>query len=280
MGRTHRSHLIHRIRLLVLGAMTTAGVVATHAAPPDARPLAIDAPAFLANPATGDITVDIAQWFQDAFPFNETAGLPGTAAFDTTSALVVSGLDIAQLTGDYQRYDVPGDTIVANAAGSDVRMDLVFRIKPGVGNYVTVGTASSGLRRVPTATVAVSPGDGSWWGTWLALPGEFATPGASALHAAWPGGWNPNVWMSARCDTAQINLFPVEAAGVNAQIDPARWMSAYHESDPHLAILGIPHHECFLIDTLGPATPPTSRARVSPPGCSPIRRARATTAVR
>ncbi len=30
-------------------------------------------------------------------------------------------------------------------------------------------------------------------------------------------------------------------------------MSAYHESDPHLAILGIPRHECFLIDTLGPA---------------------------
>ncbi len=202
---------------------------------------------------TSPISVSIWDWFQDAFPFNETAGLPGTAAFDTTSALVVSGLNIAQATRNQYRYDVPGDTIVANAAGSDVRMDLVFRIKPGPGNYVTVGTASSGLRRVPTATAAVSPGDGSWWGTWRALPGEFATPGGSALHAAWPGGWNPNVWMSARCDTAQINLFPVEAAGVNARIDPARWMSAYHESDPHLAILGIPRHECFLIDTLGPA---------------------------
>jgi hypothetical protein len=211
------------------------------------------------------LTADIWDWFQDTFPFNETAGLPGTAAFDTTSALIRSGLNIAQTTGNPMRYDVPGDSIVVCAPGEDVRVDLVFRIKPGVGNYITVGSPMSGLRAVPTSTAPASADPNSFWTQYQSVPGAFATPGAAALDAAWPGGWNPHVWRSARCDTAQLGLFPVDGAGVGPALDPMRWMSTYHESDPHLAALGIPRRLCFLVDTLGPANSTNITCATVPP---------------
>jgi hypothetical protein len=47
------------------------------------------------------MNVDIWQWIQDAFPANETAGLPGTAAFDTCAARICTGINIAQSTGEW-----------------------------------------------------------------------------------------------------------------------------------------------------------------------------------
>ncbi len=206
------------------------------------------------------MSVDIWNWINDAFPFNETAGLPGTANFDTTSALLRTGFNIAQTTGDAFRYDVPGDSVVINAADSPtepIRLDMVFRIKPGVGNYITIGVPTSGLRAVPTSTAAA--GAGSFWGQFISTPGEFATPGSAALDAGWPGGWNPNVWRSARCDTAQVGLFPVAArgfgdVGTNDKLDANVWMSSFHESDAHYTTLGISKHKCFIVDTLGGTT--------------------------
>src|SRR5262249_827176 len=61
---------------------------------------------------------DIWQWTQDTFPANETAGLPGSAAFDTTTALIKNGINTAQATGNELRFDIPGDTtsVVASNA--------------------------------------------------------------------------------------------------------------------------------------------------------------------
>ncbi|HET9327922.1 MAG TPA: hypothetical protein VFQ05_14240, partial [Candidatus Eisenbacteria bacterium] len=103
----------------------------------------------------GTIKVEPRNWFQDTFTSNETIVAPTFGAYDTTSAWIRTGLNLAQLTGDMNRQDLPGDTVVAEAPGSGLRLDLVFRILPGVGNYVTIGNRNSPLRLVPTSTTRV-----------------------------------------------------------------------------------------------------------------------------
>lgn len=189
----------------------------------------------------------IGQWINDTFPFNDDDALPGTAAFDTCAALLKTGINIAPLTGDLLRFDVPADTTVIAASGDGMRLDLVFRILPGPGNYVVAGNRSSGLRRVPTSAVAASGGDGSFWGEYLANAGEFGTPGGH------PGGtWSADVWNSARCDTAERNLFPVLGGGKAPGPSPGLWATMYHEDDPKFATLGILKNRCFLVDPDGP----------------------------
>jgi hypothetical protein len=51
----------------------------------------------------GTVSADIWQFINDTFPANETAGLPGTAAFDTTTGLIRTGLNTAQATGNALR---------------------------------------------------------------------------------------------------------------------------------------------------------------------------------
>ena len=93
--------------------------------------------------------------------------------------------------------------IKANGAGDSIRVDMLFRINPGPGNYVTVGNVASGLRQVPSAAAAVTPGDGSFWDMLKTEPGSLASgsPSAVAQHAAAPSGFSSLVWNSARCDT-------------------------------------------------------------------------------
>jgi hypothetical protein len=52
-------------------------------------------------------------------------------------------------------------------------------------------------------------------------------------------------------DTADSNLLPIELRSINTPVQKGTYATIYHESDPHLANLGIPHHKCFLVDTLG-----------------------------
>ena len=195
------------------------------------------------------ISIDIWDWYNDAFPVNETSGLPGSgAAFDTCAAWIQTARNQAPATGNTLRFDVPGDSIyikAQNATGTGLRMDCVFRILPGPGNYVIIGNKASALRKVPTSTVAAVSGDNSFWGQYLANNGEYGTPGGH------PGGvWSPNVWNSARCDTVELNLFPVEGYGGNIEgIQADFWQSTLHESDPHFGALGIVKNRCFLVDT-------------------------------
>ncbi len=209
------------------------------------------------------ISADPWDLFNDTFPANETPGLPGTAAFDTTTALIKIGLNVSDARGDLFRYAVPGDSLTVTAAGDSMRLDLVFRLLPGVGNFQTVGDASSGLRKDPTNPGAgtVTPGDGTFFGSFMASPGAFSgLPGAInagaavAAHAAAPSGWNETVWNSARMDTAEIYghaMFPVQ--GRNAGLPPTGtiWCSTYHETElAARPTLGIPRNRCFMIDTL------------------------------
>ncbi len=92
----------------------------------------------------GPIRLDPWQVMADAFPANETPLLP-LAQFDTTSALIVGPRNVAPATGDQLRFCVQPDTVLIAARdvtgpadpvlGHATRLDLVFRILPGPGNY-------------------------------------------------------------------------------------------------------------------------------------------------
>jgi hypothetical protein len=205
------------------------------------------------------VTADIWQWINDAFPANETPGLPGTASFDTAAAHLKTGLNIAQSTNNNLRFDVPGDSTVLTSSGA-ARMDLAFRILPGPGNYEPVGRPDLGtIVRRPDSRAVVTKGDGSFWDQYRQTPGDFASPSAVVLHHSALGGWDPNVWNSARCDTAERNLFARQTAlfGDNVLGGPFGsfdWMATYHESDPHYATLGVSHNRCFVTSLSAPST--------------------------
>jgi hypothetical protein len=219
----------------------------------------------------GTVSSEIWQFVNDTFPANESGGLPGTAAFDTTTGLIRTGLNTAQATGNALRFDIPGDSSVVSAANatlgtaddpalSSVRVDLVFRILPGPGNYriaagrsmapggnVVFGT----LLQVPTnqANAAVA-GDASFWGQYMADPGLVSR----GTHTG-PGGWDPLTWNSCRMDTVELNIFPVGGAvPTGTALTPGRYQTTIHESDPKFATLGVNKFVCFVADTTKSAT--------------------------
>jgi hypothetical protein len=203
------------------------------------------------------MSVDIWDWLNDAFPANETPGLPGNGAqFDTAAALVKTGRNIAQETGSPLRFDVPGDSVVIVGTQGVARVDMVFRILPGPGNYEPVGRPDVGtITRRPDSRALVTDNDGSFWDEYRRIPGDFASPNASALHHAAAGGWDPNVWNGARCDTAEMNLMALQARGIfGGPPDALRWMSTLHESDPHFNALGIVKNLCFVTAPTAPVT--------------------------
>jgi hypothetical protein len=187
------------------------------------------------------ITMSIWERFQDQFPFNETITPGDNASFDTTTALMKNGLNIvapAEAPGV-----VAGDSIVVtspwNGDGitTGTRLDLVFRIDPGPGNYTVKGNRSSALVNKDPAH--------PFFAAYLANNGQFGTPGGH------PGGvWNKNVWNSARMDSADANLYPVTSRSIGGAIEPT-WQGTLHESDPKYNTLGIDHNLCFLVDPNG-----------------------------
>ena len=205
------------------------------------------------------LTASIWDWINDAFPANETAGLPGTANFDTCGAHVMTGVNNAQATNDNNRFDVPGDSVAVSSSANTARVDMVFRILPGPGNYEPKGRPDIGtIVRRPDNRAIVTKGDGSFWDQYRQIPGDFASPNAIVLHHNAVGGWDPNVWNSARCDTSEVSVFARQAPGsANVQggpLDATVWSSTYHESDPHFNTLGISHPRCFVTSATAPVT--------------------------
>jgi hypothetical protein len=213
--------------------------------------------------APAPIAASIWDLYNDTFPANETAGLPAFAVkFDTTAALIKTGLNTAQVTGNLLRFNVPGDSVAVTAFGTSTRVDMIFRILPGPGNYVNVGRPDlSTLRRTPASAVAISgavANSSNFWESYLANNGTKGTPGG---HAG--GIWNANVWNSARCDTSEGGVFAVQARGIlGGPADDALFDSQYHESELNIApnpahadpypvftqrsALGVSRHRCYL----------------------------------
>ncbi len=207
------------------------------------------------------LTVDIWQFIQDSFPFNQTPGIAHLpAAFDTTTVLIKSGLNIAPFTGNTNRFDVPGDTTVVFAPGASVRVDLVFRVLPGPGNYIdpALGVASQ-LKAVPSAAAAIPTpvsGVANFWSNYMFLNGSHGSPGGHPTATSGPLSgqrvWSPHVWNSPRCDTAELNVFQLHKRGVIHPSELMMFMSAYHEDElasAHRGALGIPRNLCFVSDS-------------------------------
>ena len=206
----------------------------------------------------GTASVSIWELFNDAFPANETPGLAGSTAFDTTTALIKGGRNIAPATGDMLALDVAADSITVSAANisatapdsNRTRLDLVFRILPGPGNYKDVvgrifpPSAGMQLLQVPTnqTNVAVA-GDPSFWGQYMAAPGAYS---AGDHH----GGtyWDYLTWNSARMDTTERNYLPVASPILASSLTPGNYMTTYHELDPKFATLGYNKFKCFVVN--------------------------------
>jgi hypothetical protein len=179
---------------------------------------------------------------QDQFPWNEGVPPGDNAGFDTTAALMNSGLNIVAPEED--PGVVAGDSIVyaapyeGDGVASGTRLDLVFRIDPGPGNYVVKGNRASALvNRDPAHP---------FFAAYLADNGTFGT------HGGHGGTWNRHVWNSARMDSAEMNLYPIVSRGLGNPVSPG-WMSTLHEADPRFATLGIQRNVCFLVNPAGPA---------------------------
>jgi hypothetical protein len=210
------------------------------------------------NPTT--LVSDIWEFINDAFPANETATLPNSANFDTATALIKGGVNGAPSTGNALRFDVMNDTILVKAPnvtgstdptfGNQTRVDMVFRILPGPGNYATAvartfpPTASMPLLRVPTNQAnAASAGDGSFWGTYMAAPGKFSKGNHNS-----GAYWDYLTWNSARIDTSESNIFPVTGK-IGTGLTAGTFANMLHEDDPNFATLGITKFRCFVVDT-------------------------------
>ncbi len=212
------------------------------------------------------LALDVGNLFNDAFPVRSTDANPDPdptltppfASFDTMAAQVRSGFNIGLQTGSLvpglQRGSIAGDSIVVTGPGNDVRVDVVFRVLPGVGNYRTVGCRNSGLRKRPDlgggAGNAATAGDGSWWGAWMADNGGVGTGGNGTSGPGHAGGvWDIHRWNSARIDTSQTMLFDCDGLQGNlSNLQLGFYMSTYHEQDPKYATQGIPKNRCFIID--------------------------------
>ncbi len=208
----------------------------------------------------GNASASIWNLFNDTFTFNETAGLPGTPAFDTTTALIKAGVNNAPSTGDLSRFDIPSDTAwvtAANVTGgpSATRVDLLFRILPGPGNYqIAAGrsypliTSMVLLQKPQDQSTAAVAGDASFWGQYLQDPGAFGTAGGHNSGTF----WDPMTWNSARMDTVEINIFPVTGSkpgAISPAITGGRYMTYYHDLDPKFSTLGFDKFRCFVVDT-------------------------------
>ena len=209
------------------------------------------------------IGIDIWFLYHDTFPANDNALLVGIpAAFDTTVALIRNGLNNAPATGNTSRFDVPGDTTVVNAEGDSVRMDLVFRILPGPGNYVNAALGVNSALRVnanaASPIVVAAANSPNFWASYMSNNGARGT-GAGAGHPTAVSGalagskiWSPQVWNSARMDTAQANVFQMQGRGVIQPAGAGVFMTAYHEDELNSATrsaLGLSRNICFLADT-------------------------------
>jgi len=183
-----------------------------------------------------------AMWlrFQDQFPFNEGVTPGDNASFDTTTALMNNGLNIVVpseapgvVAGDSIAVDSPytGDGVTTGT-----RVDLIFRIDPGPGNYTVKGNRASALVNKDPAH--------PFFASYLANNGAFGTPGGHG------GTWNRNVWNSARMDSADLNMYPIVSRSIGGPTPPS-WQGTLHEQDPRYATLGIDRTLCFLLDPNG-----------------------------
>jgi hypothetical protein len=185
------------------------------------------------------ITAQFWNLLGDTFPFNEDIA-PGSSGFDTTTALIKGGLNNAARNGG--QGVIISDTLAVisafvSGAGQPTRLDMLFRIFPGPGNYSDPGNMGSPL-------IEKDPSH-PFWATYSASPGPFS----KGTHPV--GGWDPTTWNSARMDSADNGtISPLVGRELGIPADDA-WQGTLHEDDPNYLTLGISRRICFLVDPTG-----------------------------
>jgi hypothetical protein len=264
-----------RIYIQQLSRCFTTSLTAANCSPTTApfNGIYYDNISFLMVDAAPPAPLSISIWdlTSDAFPSNRNDGLV-PAGFDTCAAHVRVGINGSQ-AGGTGRPSIPNDTTFVTAPGPNVRMDMVFRILPGPGNYVQVGNRASGVAQradqgqtpdngagARTAASAADFTNGAlstshkFWGAYLSDNGVYGSPGG---HPS--GSWSEHVWNSARMDSAERNLFPAtENNGNLGGIIAGVYASMLHEGDgdpgagtrdsDKFANLGILKNRCFLVN--------------------------------
>ncbi len=198
------------------------------------------------------LAISIWNLINDAFPINPSAGLI-PSAFDTCGAEVRIGLNVAAQIGSTLRPAIAGDSVIVTAGGDGKRVDMVFRILPGPGNYVTTGTKASGVARRPDGKnsagtfigkVQATPGDGTFFGEYMNNTGAF---GSQTQHPSGGTVWSQHVWNSARMDTIENNLFPTKDNGSVIGLTSGLYAGMYNELDPKFSTLGISKNRCYKV---------------------------------
>lgn len=201
--------------------------------------------------------VSIWDLYNDTFPANDNVALVGFPdRFDTTTAHVKSGINTAPAAG-LLRHSVPGDSVAViggDLEATGVRVDMIFRILPGPGNYVNPNNGlTSRLRKLPNAVTEVVNApvitSNNFWESYLANNGSFGTAGGHPTNGLGQKVWNPNVWNSARLDTSEAaGVFAFQGRGLlGGPGDPGLWMSTLHETElASRTGLGVTRHRCFV----------------------------------
>jgi hypothetical protein len=187
---------------------------------------------------------------------NSTVSVAPGEAFDTTGAQVRIGINTAGQTGNTSRPVVTGDSMVITVNGGNHRVDMLFRIKPGPGNFVTTGHMNTGLAKTPNGKVpATNSGvDNDFFSSYMTRNGYFGsgTP-ASGDPNGGPGhgaSWNIHLWNSARMDTVENNLYPTANNGTVIGLTPGVYASMYHEGG---TVPGDIDQQRFNSNTFNPA---------------------------
>jgi hypothetical protein len=199
------------------------------------------------------LDIDIWDWYSDAFPRNEEVAT-ATTAFDTCGALIFSARQMATATTDANRPNISADSMYLKgtvSSANEMRVDCIFRIFPGPGNYVIVGDKTSGVRKVPTSVTPATGADvTSFFDSYMANPGLYS----KGTHGV--GTWNVDTWNSVRCDTVETNIFPAEGCVGNLPgIRVNNWASMIYDGtddpDDRLGTVAVPHlgivkNRCWL----------------------------------
>ncbi len=196
--------------------------------------------------------------FQDQFPVNEGVAPGDNASFDTTTAYIKTSNNTIAPQGSVGL--TAGDSLMVRSEytgdgfATGTRVDLIFRIDPGPGNYTVKGNRASALVNKD----ATHP----FFASYLANNGPFGTPGGHG------GTWNRHVWNSARMDSAELNTYPINPRAIGNPVPP-QWMGTLHESEYGPGgprdNLGIVAAVCFLENPEGPNDETNIDCSGSPP---------------
>src|SRR5262245_17443297 len=207
-------------------------------------------------PPPAPIAIPIWMLINDAFPMNSTVSVAPGAAVTPPGAQIRIGLNTAGQTGNTSRPSVTGDSVVITVAGTNHRVDMIFRIKPGPGNYVSTGHMSSGIAKTPNGKVAASNSgvDNDFFSSYMTRNGYFGSGTTASGDAnGGPGhgsSWNIHMWNSARMDTVENNLYPTSTNGTVIGLTPGVYASMYHEGG---AVAGDIDQLRFNSNTFNPA---------------------------